>query len=83
MGEIGRARELDPITIETSFAAAGILYYARRYDAAIAEAQKALDMDPNFPLAYRFLGRAALEKGLYEDAIAAFRRGTALRSARR
>jgi Flp pilus assembly protein TadD len=40
------------------------------YDRAIVEAQKALELDPNFPLAYRNFGMAYIQKGMPEKAIA-------------
>jgi tetratricopeptide (TPR) repeat protein len=75
MHHIQQARELDPISLEATSTAALILYFARRYDEAIAQARKALELDPNYPPAHRFLGRASLEKGLNDDAIAAFQKG--------
>ncbi|MBI3657434.1 MAG: hypothetical protein HY232_13545 [Acidobacteria bacterium] len=55
-----------------------ILYFARRYDQAIAEARKTLEMDPNYILAHRVIGKASVEKRLYDQAIAAFHQAIAL-----
>src|SRR5713226_7673786 len=44
--------------------------WMRQHDQAIAEAQKALALDPNFPLAYAELGLAYVEKGMPKEAIA-------------
>jgi tetratricopeptide (TPR) repeat protein len=43
--------------------------WAGQYDQAIVEAKKALEMDPNFPLAYSQLGEAYVQKGMYPEAI--------------
>jgi serine/threonine-protein kinase len=48
--------------------------WTRQYDQAIAEAQKALELDPNFPLAYAELGTAYVQKGMPEKAIAELRK---------
>lgn len=45
-------------------------YYARRYDEAIAQFRKALQMDPNFYITQFRLGLAYVQKGMYEEAIA-------------
>jgi Tfp pilus assembly protein PilF len=48
--------------------------WTRQYDQAIVEAKKALEMDPNFPLAYAELGTAYVQKGRNEEAIAELRK---------
>jgi serine/threonine-protein kinase len=48
--------------------------WAGKYDQAIDCAQKALELDPNFPLAYVSLGAAYLQKGQSDKAIAELRR---------
>lgn len=46
------------------------LYFARRYDEAIAELQRALEIDPNFVSAHNWISDSLLEKGDYPAAIA-------------
>jgi tetratricopeptide (TPR) repeat protein len=53
-------------------------YYARRFDAAIAQAQSTIDMDPDFYPAQLFLGLACQQSGRGSDAIAALARATEL-----
>jgi tetratricopeptide (TPR) repeat protein len=53
----------------------GQLYnYAGRYDEAIVEAKKALELDPQFWPSYRVLQFAYSAKGAHEEAIAAAQR---------
>src|SRR6185437_11130110 len=53
---------------------------ARQYDLAIDQLRKTIEMDKNFNLAYRYLGNAYLEKGMYNEAIASFRTADTLAS---
>jgi tetratricopeptide (TPR) repeat protein len=54
------------------------LYYAGRYDQAMEEYRRAIDLDPNFSWAQLWMGQAYVEKGMYEEAIAAVKRALAL-----
>lgn len=60
------ALTLDPLSLIITTDIGEILYRARRYEAALDQLQKAIEMDPNFQLAYSWqavcllkLGRAA------------------------
>jgi len=46
-------------------------YYSREYDQAIAEAQSCLKLEPNYPVALRWLERAYRQKGMLAEAYAA------------
>jgi TolB-like protein/Flp pilus assembly protein TadD len=72
-----RAVELAPVDLEINANVALVLYFARRYDEAILEAHKTLEMDRHFSQAHRTVARASVEKGLYEQAIAAFHQAIA------
>jgi tetratricopeptide (TPR) repeat protein len=48
------------------------LYYARRYDEAIEQCRKTLELDPNMPTAYRQLAKSYEQKGLYDQAVEAY-----------
>ena len=52
-------------------------YYARQFDAAIAQAQTTIDMEPFYP-AYLFLGLACQQAGRGSEAIAALEHASRL-----
>jgi|SRR6516165_2603447 tetratricopeptide (TPR) repeat protein len=52
--------------------------YARRYDEAIVQHQKALELDPNLWIAYSSLGLSYLQKSLNKETIAEAERTVAL-----
>jgi TolB-like protein/Tfp pilus assembly protein PilF len=68
---IHRAAEIDPLSLIINSVEANILYLGRRYDRAIDQALKVIDMDRNFPEVYEYLKRAYDQKGDYASAIAA------------
>lgn len=70
VSEIERARTLDPLSIIINADVGKYLYFARRYDEAIAQFHKTLEMDANFFDAHYYLSLAYAEKGLYAEAIA-------------
>lgn len=69
LAESERARRLDPLSLIIAADKATILYYARQYDAAIAQSRAIKEMDPAFPLAHMALA-AYVEKGRFEEALA-------------
>ncbi len=68
--EIRLAQQLDPLSLIINTDVAELLYYARRYDEAIRQAQKTLEMDSSFALAHRVLGWGYEQKGMYKESIA-------------
>src|SRR5438132_824858 len=50
--EIEIAKELDPLSLPIATSAGSILRYARRYDEAIEELRKAIDLEPSFKFAH-------------------------------
>ncbi|MDQ6651300.1 MAG: protein kinase, partial [Acidobacteriota bacterium] len=64
------ALELDPLSLVINFEAGLGLYYDRRYDQAIEQFQKTLELDPNFSPPQGFLLAAYEQKGMYDKAIA-------------
>ena len=78
--EIGRAHELDPLSVPINTDIGFELYYARRYEEAISHLRSVLQTSPKFPLAHLWLGRTYEQKGMYPEAIAEFEQaGTALK----
>ena len=77
IAEAQRAQALDPVSLPAGSNTASVLYHARLYGLAIEQSLKVLDMDRNFARAHEDLGRAYEQKGMYEQAIRAFRMAVA------
>jgi TolB-like protein len=76
--ENSRALGLDPVSPLFNTSRAEILYNARQYDAAIAQASRTIGQYPTYPLAYIWLGSAYREKKMYKEALEQFSRGLKL-----
>lgn len=81
--EILEAASLDPVSISISRDVAVINWAMRDYTAAAEQARRALELAPDFYEAYWILGLSCEQMKEPEQAIAAFRRGTACRPAAR
>jgi adenylate cyclase len=64
--------ELDPLALPVNMALGKAYFFARRYEEALAQCQKTLEMDANFIPALYFCGRAYEEQGMYEPALALY-----------
>jgi TolB-like protein/DNA-binding winged helix-turn-helix (wHTH) protein/Tfp pilus assembly protein PilF len=64
----------NPVAIYFQRMYANFLFRARRYDDAIAQCQRILELDAIHPATYTTLGSALVEKGRFQEAEAAFRR---------
>ncbi|HEV7842702.1 MAG TPA: tetratricopeptide repeat protein, partial [Pyrinomonadaceae bacterium] len=67
------AQALDPLSLSINTGVGVSYYMARRYEDAIQQYHKALEMDSTFTIAHEHLGSALLQAGLHDEAIAAFR----------
>ena len=76
--EARRALELDPLSIVINADVGTTLTNARRYDQAIEQLRKTVDMDPGFYYTHWTLGNALELKGRNEEAIAEYKKATAL-----
>ncbi len=65
-----RARDPDPLSLIARANLTRALYWARRYDDAIAEARETLDVEPQFGVARFWLEGALRHKGLFKEAVA-------------
>jgi tetratricopeptide (TPR) repeat protein len=74
VAEAKRARELDPLSGQTTAFLGFILYQDRRYDEAIKELQTALEFDANNPGAHWWLALAYEQKHRFPDAITELRK---------
>jgi tetratricopeptide (TPR) repeat protein len=62
----------------------GYMYWWEgEFDKAIAEAQKSLELNPDFPVALFVLGNAYADKGMFEQAIAANKKASSLNPKRK
>ncbi len=67
--ELGRAQDLDPLSLEVMFNAGQLFYFRRQYDQAIAQFRKVLEIDPNYATARITMSDANFAKGEYAAAI--------------
>jgi len=72
------AQELDPLEALYPAWQAMMFNWLERYDEAIIEANKSLELVPNFPVGLYALGCAYAAKGMYEDAITAHQKAGAI-----
>jgi len=68
-----RAVELDPLSLINNADFGWVLFNARRYDEAIGQLRKTLEIDSGFYLARYYLGEALQMKGQLTEAIAEYR----------
>lgn len=73
-----RAEEVDPLSLYAGQVLGWVLWYDRRYDEVIVQAQKLLEMEPNYYAAYWMRGLARLHQGNYEEAIIDLQRSVTL-----
>lgn len=68
------AQQADPLSTIIKTDTAQLLVYAGRYDEAAQQAQRALEIDPNFLLAHIYLGEAYEGKQDYSGALTEFQK---------
>ena len=71
--EIEQAHQLDPLSPIINSNLGHYAYYEHRYDYAIENCNKTLEMVPDFWVAHHYRGLANTMKGMYQPAIAEFR----------
>ncbi len=72
VAESKRAVELEPTSVFYNRNVALNLYFARRYDEAVEQSLKTLELDPIMPTAYAWLAKSYQQKGLYDQAVDAY-----------
>src|SRR6185503_10361609 len=70
LAEARRAQQLDPLSPVFNAFVGATLFFARRYDEAIDECRKTIDLYPEFGVGHWYLGRAYLQKGRRPEAVA-------------
>ncbi len=78
IAEIGRAQELDPLSLIINTDVGLVFYTAGQYDRAIEQCRQALEIDPNFSVAHFALGLTYEQRGMYEQAIAELQKAITL-----
>ena len=63
LDQIGKARDLDPLSISINSSLGWRLYLARQYDRSIAQLRDTLEMDPSYEWSHLILGQAYEQKG--------------------
>jgi adenylate cyclase len=78
VAEIKTARDLDPLSPIVNADVAWVYYFARRFDDAVHQCRKMVEVEPDFSVIHWNLGQSLREKGMLNEAIAAFRRSDEL-----
>jgi adenylate cyclase len=78
MARMKAGHEFDPLSLIINVAAGWALYFARRYDEAIEQLRRTVDLDPNYPVTYWILGLLLRKTGCYELAITEGEKGVKL-----
>jgi TolB-like protein/Tfp pilus assembly protein PilF len=71
--QINKAHEIDPFSRAVNANIGLRLTQARRFDEAIAQYKKVIEMEPNYPIVHSFLAHAYEAKGMNLEAIAEIR----------
>ncbi len=69
-----RALELDPLSPSVNFVLGAWLYFARRYDAAIEQFRKTIELDPDIVRPHELLTLSYAAAGLFDQAMAECRK---------
>jgi serine/threonine protein kinase/tetratricopeptide (TPR) repeat protein len=80
MARMQNGQELDPLSIIINVAVGWGFYFARRYDDAIEQLRRTVELDPNYPVTYWILGLLLRKTGCYELAITAGEKAVKLSS---
>ena len=76
--ELRWARDLDPLSLIINTNLGLNLYWARRYDLAIQQLQRALELEPNFFRAHLHVGMCYERKAMYREAVTAFEKARSI-----
>jgi len=78
LAESYRALELDPLSPIMSVHLGWLYYYLHDYERALNQLNKTLELDPNYGLAYWYIGLVKEQQRAFTEAIAALKRGDEL-----
>lgn len=68
--EIERARQTDPHSLPININVAAVFYFQRKYDRAVEQARRTIELDPTFSNAYFVLSFALQQKAMFAEALA-------------
>lgn len=72
IGEMEKAREIDPVSEVTNMLDTYVLYLAHQYDPAIAQGKKTLELYPNSGATDYWMGQIYEAKGMARDAFTSY-----------
>ena len=72
IAEIEKAHEIDPVSEVTNMLDTYVLYLAHRYDPAIAQGTKTLELYPNSGATNYWMGQIYEAKGMARDAFTSY-----------
>lgn len=78
ISEAEEATRLDPVSPAPQTNLASILWHSRQFDRAVAEAEKALELNRDYARGFEYLGRAREQAGAVDAAIEAFQTSLAI-----
>ncbi|HKY42814.1 MAG TPA: protein kinase [Pyrinomonadaceae bacterium] len=78
LGQMQRAKELDPASLSKLAGIGEVLNYMGRTDEAKVQYEKCLEMDPNSGFAHWSLGNVYVHKRMYDQAIAQYQKAIPL-----
>ncbi|HEV2400227.1 MAG TPA: tetratricopeptide repeat protein [Candidatus Sulfotelmatobacter sp.] len=67
--EMNQALRLDPLSLPINAEVVRTMYYARDYDGAVAQAEKAMQLDPAYYRIHFWLGRVYAQQGKHQQAV--------------
>ncbi len=73
-----RAQGLDPLSLIINANLSKVYFNARRYDEAIRQLRKTVEIDPSFFVTHHYLGSAYAMKGEYSEALAEYQKAREL-----
>jgi serine/threonine protein kinase/Tfp pilus assembly protein PilF len=73
-----KSQDLDPLSLIISVAIGWAFYNDRRYDDAIEQLRRTVELDPNYPVTYWIMGLLHRKMGRFEPAIADGEKGVQL-----
>jgi tetratricopeptide (TPR) repeat protein len=83
MAEIKRASELDPLSLIIGTTLTYAYFAEGDVNSSVAQCQRVIDLDPNFPRAHEYLGLAYLRQGRHSEAIGELQKAVTLSQERR